>query len=303
MLDQQGPQNNYEARMLHLAMEQPRVAQAQTFTHRGQRALIACGRDCHLAWGVESRPKNEANTLFLSDSDLDNQTPPCFTGKPDNGLFCKWCADSCERSTIAQIGDLPTLPDFDAPVLERLKYNAPVIPPDMAEGLKLIYKDLINHRPGWVVQHVADSPGVLGFCYTIGLWQSFRHPEIFISHLRPAASAAILNATAKWITANPTQALPVNTPILKVGQYSMMLAEIPTDAITGRHFAMAMDWYDGTDGNPKFQMHQLIWPDRWNRMPGDPRYNPEAPQELLTASTKVIPGRQDYIFKLGVLPQ
>lgn len=301
MLEQQGPQSNYEARTLQL-LKQSGIAQAKIFTHCGQRSLIACDRACGRAWGVESRPKDDSGEFFLSDAEIAGLPLPEIPEKTQRGEFNRWCIDSCERSAVVRHEKLLALPDCSSRTPVRLKYNALPVPAEAVQNLKLIYRNLINERPGWVIQHVPDSERVLGYCYTIGLWQKFRHPEIFVSHLRPAIAAMLLDMTAQWVATHPTELLPVNAPIFKIGQYSMMLAEVPTSNITGRHFAMGMEWYQGDDSDSKFPVHQLIWPDRWNRMPGHPRYNTEAPQEILAASTEVT-NTQDYIFRMGALPR
>ena len=57
-------------------------------------------------------------------------------------------------------------------------------------------RDLVKDH-GWMVQGVfsgANEPNPQpGFCYTIGIWETFRQPEIIITGLPHSAAHVILN--------------------------------------------------------------------------------------------------------------
>lgn len=57
----------------------------------------------------------------------------------------------------------------------------------------------IIERNGWAVVPVEAAQGRLGWAYTIGLTERFRHPELVAAGLAPAEAARLLNAGARLI--------------------------------------------------------------------------------------------------------
>lgn len=102
-------------------------------TYFGQKSKVACDEKCHKAWGINSRPRIEANENDLYDAELlsDEELglapvdPGTYEGgdakptsKPE--MLNKWCVRECERCVMSRPGeaDLPlTLPDFSKRIL------------------------------------------------------------------------------------------------------------------------------------------------------------------------------------------
>lgn len=83
-------------------------------TYFGQQAKVACDEQCHKAWGVTSRPKeqlsdDEDDYAFLADDELgiapiDPKTYEGGEGKPRSkeSIPNKWCVRECERCVMSK---------------------------------------------------------------------------------------------------------------------------------------------------------------------------------------------------------
>jgi hypothetical protein len=84
----------------------------------GKACILACDQQCEKAFGWQERPKisldpnDEEDVVWLSDSEVG--MAPIDTGWYEGGCakptceaekLNKWCARSCERSTIVEIGE------------------------------------------------------------------------------------------------------------------------------------------------------------------------------------------------------
>lgn len=105
----------------------------KAITYFAKPCAVACDAKCEKAWGINNRPQvqfdknDDDDTAYLPDDDLgiapdDPGTYEGGYGKPQlpNQRLNKWCVRECERSAIADLGELVELPDFST-----LVYNQP----------------------------------------------------------------------------------------------------------------------------------------------------------------------------------
>jgi len=62
---------------------------------------------------------------------------------------------------------------------------------DMSQGEKKILKDIENY--GWHVLKIMEDEQGPGFCYSIGFYMTFNHPEIVIVGLKPDLAHLLIN--------------------------------------------------------------------------------------------------------------
>jgi len=98
----------------------------------GQPVVITCDMKCHLAWGINSRPKmqlsavDEDDYYLLADGEMLEPAPVDpgsyeYTDSKPREVpeeHNRWCARKCERSKIIDEGEPLTLRDFS-----RRNYN------------------------------------------------------------------------------------------------------------------------------------------------------------------------------------
>jgi hypothetical protein len=88
---------------------------AKQITYFGQLAFVDCDRQCHKAWGSNTRPKQSPKpnpkhiAEYLSDDELgmapsDPKTYEGGQGKPKSPREFpnKWCVRECERCVMAR---------------------------------------------------------------------------------------------------------------------------------------------------------------------------------------------------------
>ncbi len=67
---------------------------------------------------------------------------------------------------------------------------------DLAPDEKKVVDDV--EKRGWHVVVIKDEPGKTGWAFTVGLFETYQHPEVVIFGLKPATRGPILN----WIGEN-----------------------------------------------------------------------------------------------------
>jgi hypothetical protein len=93
----------------------------------GQKARVACDRNCRKAWGIQNRPRvqlsdDQDDYAYLADSELGEApvNPGTYEGgcakprSPDE-FPQKWCVRECERQAMSAPGEWMvalTVPDF-----------------------------------------------------------------------------------------------------------------------------------------------------------------------------------------------
>ena len=120
--------------------------------------------------------------------------------------------------------------------------------------------------PGWAIQLIpaGDREEEPAFAYTVGLYRSFRHPEIIVLGLDHSVMGRLLNICGDRIKAGET--LPVDEAISEMlDNYPIKLRPVRDHASYEEHLGYAIWFYNG----PEFPVLQLVWPDKKGRFPGE----------------------------------
>ena len=119
-------------------------------------------------------------------------------------------------------------------------------------------------RFGWHCLSVRPSAGETGspFTYTIGLSETFGHPEIMIFGLDSKVSHGVLNDCVEMIR-NGTAFLPdLAYPGIVGGDYKVMFKRVRKDCLP-EYFGAAVRFYSGQD----FHGLVMFWPDKHDCFP------------------------------------
>ena len=121
---------------------------------------------------------------------------------------------------------------------------------------------------GWFAIHVQEEEGLPGFSYTSGFWLRFGQPEIIVFALPRATIHDILWTRFRDLEAEvrPPQALPVPGVLGNLDAAFFPVAK--------RHHAEHLGWSRWFYGGDDFPCLQLVWPDRSNRFPWEPGFDP-----------------------------
>lgn len=118
---------------------------------------------------------------------------------------------------------------------------------------------------GWHCVHIQAEADLVEYSFTIGLFQSFKHPELIIfglprqtAHQVLALVADAARAHAPIDLSSPTDALLKN--------YSCCFAEVPR-AQYHEHMGYGRWYYMGNG----FPLYQVIWPSRDGFYPWHPK--------------------------------
>ncbi len=132
---------------------------------------------------------------------------------------------------------------------------------DMDERDAKVIKDVEEH--GWhVIKVLADESGP-AFAYSIGLFQSFKHPEILIVGLAPDTMHQIINNIG--IDVKQGKAFQVGSLYNDIlDGYDCAFREVLPEYYR-LLFGWAVWFYNGTD----FPVVQCVWPDRNQHFPWD----------------------------------
>lgn len=101
-----------------------------------------------------------------------------------------------------------------------------------------------------------------GSCYTVGLWQSYQHPELIIFGLPAQRGQKLLEQAVNHL---PLELHQDTTSLTQ--DYS--LRPLPVNMQYHREFLSYNRWFYRGD---HFQAWQLIWPDADYRFPDDPKH-------------------------------
>jgi len=125
-------------------------------------------------------------------------------------------------------------------------------------------------RVGWSVLQIDpeddDDPH---YSFSVGLIQTFDHPEIILVGLSHAAAGAIINEIGGYIASGKR--------IKKNREYdefaSVPLVFVKVDP---RHYKEYVGYALWLNGGPDFPMLQCVWPLKSGHFPWDDGYDPEA---------------------------
>ena len=133
-------------------------------------------------------------------------------------------------------------------------------------GERKAIADVEEH--GWhVLKVLADSEGP-GFAYTVGLYHSFRHPELIVVGLPPEVAHNVLNIAGEAIRRGMRYSEAVQTSDLFEDR-ACRFRRMPEGQYPN-YLGWDLWFYDG----PAFPALQLIWPDQEGRWPWEPTVDP-----------------------------
>ena len=126
-------------------------------------------------------------------------------------------------------------------------------------GEEKLVGDVTAH--GWHVVKVAEDDQGPGFTYTVGLWQSFRHPEVILVGLPGETAHVILNDLGEAVRRGEHFEAGTESEVFLEG-YPVTFRPVPEDR-QWPYFGFARWFYDGG----AFPALQLVFPDREHRWP------------------------------------
>ena len=99
------------------------------------------------------------------------------------------------------------------------------------------------------------------FGYSIGLYQTYKHPEVIVFGLNPEVTHWVINELARRIKAGRRCEVGKKYRGLLEG-YGCMFRAVPKECYPD-YFGSALAFYPGND----FPAWQLVWPDKQRRFP------------------------------------
>lgn len=122
---------------------------------------------------------------------------------------------------------------------------------------------------GWHCVSVLAEGTEGPYCFTVGLFHKFQHPELIICGLKREVAHQILWNAVEGLTRGNRIDLKAATDELLVG-YSCCFVEIPKSSYH-EHVGWARWYYDGDD----FPLYQIVWPSRDGYFPWHASATPE----------------------------
>jgi hypothetical protein len=138
----------------------------------------------------------------------------------------------------------------------------------MHPSMQRIFDDVA--RFGWHVVAVSDSrEGSIDYCFSVGLFETYDHPEIVVFGLPMNVAHRVIATCVELIEqGSPLQAGEVREDLLN--RFSAAIVSVD-HANYSEYLGSAIGFYDGTD----FPALQIVWPDKENRFPWDPESDPK----------------------------
>lgn len=135
-------------------------------------------------------------------------------------------------------------------------WNDPKILADIEQyGLSVVLIEATDYLPS--------------FAYSIGLWQTYNHPEIICIGLRINTMHEIINDVADLIKNG--HSIEPNKPYIEIFENNKAIFLKVDDRNLGDYFGTAIDFYNASD----FQALQLVWTDRNDRFPWEADFEEE----------------------------
>lgn len=136
---------------------------------------------------------------------------------------------------------------------------------DMHPADQRLVDNISEH--GWGVLAIPDTDTTGPWAFTVGLWHTYRVPEVAIFGIPPQNVIAILNLIGGQVTAGAQ--LHTGQWIDDVLPDHRMKLRPVAEPWRRPLFGTAMRYYRAT---PSWPVLQCMWPDRSHRFPGDPGY-------------------------------
>lgn len=123
---------------------------------------------------------------------------------------------------------------------------------------------------GWSTMYVDANRerGMESFSYTIGLEETYDHPEVIVFGLPAETAHNILSAIAHAIKEG--ESMPLHTPVQNIlsGDFKVLFKPFVTDAYHD-YLNVAVSSY----GTPEFRTQIMFWPDKDGFFPTDDSYS------------------------------
>jgi hypothetical protein len=147
---------------------------------------------------------------------------------------------------------------------------------------------------GWHIVTVAERNDRPGWAFTIGLQHSFGHPEVIAFGLPGNANREIVEQAARDIAAGNTHPAGSTCDTILPGLGCEFRAVAPAWYAAFLGYAV---WYYG---DRDFPVVQFLWPDREDRLPDQPDFDPDLAglQPLLEHTTAETAGVDDLLHSL-----
>lgn len=133
---------------------------------------------------------------------------------------------------------------------------------------------------GWHCVHIMDEGDLVEYSFTVGLFQSYRHPELIVFGMASDIAHQILSIAAQEAKRGAPIDLSAPTDAL-LKDYSCCFVQVPTSEYY-EHVGFARWYYQGND----FPLVQIVWPSRSGHFP----WHPEADPEFKRAQPLIAPG-------------
>ncbi|GLW90073.1 DUF4262 domain-containing protein [Actinokineospora globicatena] len=137
------------------------------------------------------------------------------------------------------------------------------------DQLDSIDTGLIGHvaDPGWGVLAIPEDEISAGWAFTVGLWHSYRSPELALFGLDVEDSITFLNSVGALVAAG--QHLKPGDELDQVIDDHVVAVHPADPAWHGDFFGTALGFYRAT---PDVPFLQLTWPDPDGHHPGHPEF-------------------------------
>jgi hypothetical protein len=116
---------------------------------------------------------------------------------------------------------------------------------------------------GWHCVHIHGEGELVEYTFTVGLFQTYKHPELMIFGIPSKVSHQILTIAADAAKSGEPLELTQPTKALLEG-YPCCFAEVPKTEY--REYVGFAGWYYEGDG---FPLYQIVWPARSGQFPWD----------------------------------
>ena len=124
-------------------------------------------------------------------------------------------------------------------------------------------------RVGWHCVHIMAEGERVEYSFTIGLFKTYRHPELIVFGLPSAVAHNILAVVEHEAKRGEPLDLSLPTDALLRG-YSCCFAEVPV-AEYHEHVGFCRWYYQGN----AFPLYQIVWPSRSGLFPWHSEASPE----------------------------
>jgi len=153
----------------------------------------------------------------------------------------------------------------------------PPLPAPQDEHDRCIFADI--ERVGWSVLLIHDDEGrgTPDFAYSVGLWHTFRHPEILVSGTKPQTAGQLINTIGGLVKVARQSFRP------GLRYTGVVVLPVQFVAVEPRHYPEYVGYARWLYGGAEFPLLQMVYPDEDGLFPWEPGWNRtgEEGQELL----------------------